>query len=57
MSDVAHDHEPPRGTSPLPPDLTDDQLAAAPALASPDMLVIEGLSEEEDNAFADALGS
>jgi hypothetical protein len=41
----------------LPSDLTDEQLAAAPVLASADTLFIEELSEEEDEAFAAALGS
>jgi hypothetical protein len=41
----------------LPSDLTDEQLAAAPVLASADTLLIEELSEEEDEAFAAALGS
>ena len=49
--------EAPRGTSRLPSDLTDDQLAAAPVLASIDALVIEELSEDEDEAFAAALES
>jgi len=38
----------------LPADLTDDQLAAAPVLASIDALLIENLSEDEDDAFAAA---
>jgi hypothetical protein len=41
----------------LPGDLTDDQLAAAPVLASADALLIEDLSEDEDDAFAAALDS
>jgi hypothetical protein len=47
----------PRGTSLLPRDLSDDQLAAAPILASIDGLLIEDLSEDEDDAFAAALRS
>ena len=39
----------------MPSDLTEDQLAAAPDLASIDNLVIEELSEDEDEAFATAL--
>lgn len=58
VSDAAHDHDgSPHGTSRLPSDLTEDQLATAPVLASIDALVIEELSEDEDNAFAAALGS
>lgn len=58
MSDAAHPtDEAPHGTTLLPDDLTDDQLAKAPALASVDALLIEDLSEEEDDAFAAALGS
>jgi hypothetical protein len=57
VSDAAHDHDDAaHGTSLLPSDLTEDQLAAAPVLASIDALVIEELSEDEDNAFAAALG-
>lgn len=58
MSDAAHDHDDvPHGTSLLPSDPTEDQLAAAPVLASIDTLLIEELSEDEDDAFAAALGS
>jgi hypothetical protein len=41
----------------LPADLTDDQLDAAPVLDSIDSLLIEELSEDEDDAFAAALES
>jgi len=41
----------------LPSDLTDEQLAAAPVLSSIDALLIEELSEDEDEAFAAALDS
>jgi hypothetical protein len=41
----------------LAKDLTDEQLAAAPVLASPDTLVIEDLTRDEDDAFAAALRS
>jgi hypothetical protein len=41
----------------LPADLTDDQLDAAPVLDSIDSLLIEELSEDEDDAFAAALDS
>jgi hypothetical protein len=44
-----------RRTSCCPSDLTDDQLAAAPVLTSIDMLLIEELSQDEDDAFAAAL--
>jgi hypothetical protein len=47
----------PHGTSLLPADLTDDQLDAAPVLDSIDSLLIEELSEDEDDAFAAALES
>ena len=47
----------PHGTSLLPADLTDDQLDAAPVLDSIDALLIEELSEDEDEAFAAALES
>jgi hypothetical protein len=58
VSDAAHPtDEAPHGTALLPSDLTDDQLADAPVLASIDALVIEDLSEDEDDAFAAALGS
>lgn len=58
MSDaVQPSGEAPHGTSLLPADLTDDQLAAAPVLDSVDTLLIEELSEDEDDAFAAALES
>lgn len=47
----------PHGTSLLPADLTDDHLDAAPVLDSIDALLIEELSEDEDDAFAAALES
>lgn len=49
--------ESPHGTNLLPADLTDEQLDAAPVLDSIDALLIEGLSEDEDDAFAAALQS
>ncbi len=55
VSDAARHEDTPHGTSLLPFDLTEDQLAAAPVLASIDTLVIEELSEDEDDAFAAAL--
>jgi hypothetical protein len=58
MSDaVRPSGEVPRGTSLLPADLTDDQFKAAPVLTSLDSLLIEELSEDEDDAFAAALES
>jgi hypothetical protein len=40
----------------LPRDLTADELSAAPVLTSPDALLIDDLSDEEDDAFAAAVG-
>lgn len=58
VSDAAHrQDEAPHGTALLPSDLNEEQLAAAPALVSIDTLLIEELSEEEDDAFAAALDS
>ena len=58
VSDAAHpEDEAPHGTGLLPSDLTEDQLAAAPVLASIDTLLIEELSDDEDDAFAAALDS
>jgi hypothetical protein len=54
---VRHSGEAPHGTSLLPADLTDDQLEAAPVLDSVDSLLIDELSEDEDDAFAAALES
>lgn len=56
MSDAAHSGDSrPHGTDLLPRDLTEDQLAAAPVLDSIDALLIDDLSEDEDEAFAAAL--
>jgi hypothetical protein len=56
VSDAARPRdEAPHGTLQLPRDLTEDQLDAAPVLASIDTLLIEELSEDEDDAFAAAL--
>lgn len=58
VSDAAtRPHDAPHGTALLPSDLTDEQLVAAPVLASIDALLIEELSEDEDKAFAAALDS
>jgi hypothetical protein len=50
-------HEAPHGTALLPSDLTEAQLDAAPVLASVDILLIQDLSHDEDDAFATALES
>ena len=58
MSDaVRPSGEAPHRTALLPFDLTDDQLDTAPVLDSIDSLLIEELSEDEDDAFAAALES
>ena len=58
MSDQAHeDLGRPLGPSSLPRDLTPEELAAAPVLASVDALLIDDLSEDEDEAFAAALSA
>ena len=41
-----------RGTALLPSDLTEAELASAPVLASVDSLLVDGLSNAEDDAFA-----
>ena len=46
----------PNGTSLLPRDLTADELMTAPVLQSMDTLLIDGWSDEEDDAFAAAIG-
>ena len=51
------DHDRPQGTHLLPRDLTAAQLAAAPVLTSADALIIDGLTDTEDDAFAAALSS
>lgn len=56
MSDAAHHTDgSARGTSLLPADLTPDQLASAPVIASLDTLLIDELTDDEDDAFAAAL--
>jgi hypothetical protein len=57
MSNAADGQLAPHGTSLLPRDLSKDQLAAAPTLATTDALLIEDLTELEDEAFAAALRS
>lgn len=56
MSDVAHERdEAPHGTGRLPSDLTIEQLASAPTLSSVDVLLIDDLTDDEDDAFAAAI--
>lgn len=56
MSDAArHSHGTAPGTALLPADLTADQLASAPVLPSLDTLLIDDLTDDEDDAFAAAL--
>ena len=58
VSDAAHDqHNAPHGTSLLPRDLTPEELASAPVLASVDALLIDGLTDDEYDAFIAALSS
>ncbi len=58
MSKAAnHDHEWAHGASLLPQDLSDAELAAAPVLVSVDSLLIEDLTDDEDELFAAALSS
>jgi hypothetical protein len=56
MSDAAHRNDrTARGASLLAADLTPDQLASAPVIASLDTLLIDDLTDDEDDAFAAAL--
>ena len=55
MSNAAQP-SPPRGVLGLPRDLTSEELAAAPILESLDALAIDDLTDEEADAFFDALG-
>lgn len=58
MSNAADDRlETPHGTSLLPCDLSPEQMMVAPTLATIDVLLIEGLTQLEDEAFAAALRS
>lgn len=43
-----------QGTALLPADFTEEQLEAAPVLTFVEALVIEALSDDEDEAFAAA---
>ncbi|MGH9268507.1 MAG: hypothetical protein ACRD0D_10055 [Acidimicrobiales bacterium] len=47
----------PHGTALLPADLSEALLDAAPVLTSVDALLIEDLTDDEDDAFATALAS
>jgi hypothetical protein len=56
MSDAARQQDQmPHGTSLLPRDLTEDELSDAPILGSLDALLIDGLTVDEDDAFAAAI--
>ena len=58
MSDAAqYRDEPAHGTALPPADLSAAQLEAAPSLTSVDALLIDVLSDGEDDAFAAALGA
>lgn len=46
----------PQGTGFLGADLTEEELSLSPAVASIDTLLIDDLTDDEDNAFAAALG-
>jgi hypothetical protein len=50
-------HRGSEGTGSLPRYPTPEQLASAPVLVSVDALLIAGLSEKEDEAFAAALSA
>lgn len=45
----------PRGVGFLPPDLTEDELSAAPVLVSADTLLVDDLTVDEDETFGAAL--
>jgi hypothetical protein len=58
VSDATRDQDDrPHGTTSLPRDLTAEQLRSAPVIASVDSLLIDDLSADEDDAFADAIDS
>lgn len=59
VSDQAHEDlvGGPLGPSSMPRDLTLEEFAAAPVLGSVDALLIDDLSEDEDEAFAAALSA
>lgn len=54
---IHHCDDGPHGTGLLPHDLTAEELAAAPAIDDLDALVIEDLTDEEYEAFLDAITS
>ncbi len=51
---VPHSH--PSGFDGFPRDLTEDELNSGPVVTSLDELLIEDLTDEEADAFFDALG-
>lgn len=56
MSNVArHPDSVPRGTKSLRADLTEGEMASAPFLDSVDLLLVDDLADDEDDAFAAAL--
>jgi hypothetical protein len=58
MSDAAgQDDQVPDGISLLARDLTTDELSDAPVLESLDDLLTEGLTDDEDDAFAAAINT
>lgn len=57
MSSTANDEVVPHGIALLARDLTPAELRSAPILVSIESLLIEGLSVDEDDAFAAALDS
>jgi hypothetical protein len=52
-----HHHDGPHGTGLLSRDLSDEEFAAAPVLASVDALLIDELTADEDESFATALST
>ncbi len=44
------------GTSHFPPDLTPDEIAAAPVVEGVESLLVEDLTDDEADAFFEALG-
>ncbi len=58
MSDAApQQRDAGHGVSLMPADLTEQQLNDAPVLTSVDELLIEELTDDEDDAFATALAA
>jgi hypothetical protein len=59
VSDTRPDRDParPHGTVLLPRDLTAEQLRLAPVLGSVDRLLVDRLTDVEDEAFARAIGT